>query len=608
MTVKEAASLAPERMTAKEAAGVALQRRAASPPGRAGAGHDRGEPGQQAGTGVPASTAGRAMPAAVQQRMENAFSADFSDVRVHAGSARATALGALAYTQGSDIHVAPGHWAPETGRGQELLGHELAHVVQQREGRVRATAQMKGVALNDDPALEREADAMGARAAHRGQPSHHGGEQALGAVARSPAQLPCAADRVTVQRAKRKRSDADADTESSTKRSRPKPAPEGVEIRRKAYTDIIDYLKQVRPMLEDDDDIELVEQWSKDADQLKNEGEKLERQYAEALNRQSRMPLGQELDTITSRLNNLLNTIKRTFPSTTGGFSALGRASELDVKIQKQGEPAPEGYTEDIAFTGGITLGGTLLSEQNKVFKKTGEVLAKNAVAGTHVLVMGRTSLPDDREVALNDLESQLGDVSSPQKTKYSGPPTGKPRGQTQAQAMGHTNATGYAWLAGIEGWKSSRWEWLHVRAASLGGATDSTNLVVGTRDANTHMMPFESHVATLARSAAQKGIYQPLEVTFSVEGQHGPAKHRVDKIKIEWNLEKKKESSEEDPSPLDETFEKLRIEDDVPESHGVAVFNPVHVGSSLSKTEVKHLEETLKKLREGLLDQEGSS
>ncbi|XXY47653.1 DUF4157 domain-containing protein [Sorangium sp. So ce269] len=176
MTAKEAASLAPERMTAKEAAGLALQRRAAFPSGRAGAGHDRGESGQQAGTGVPASTAGRAMPAAVQQRMENAFAADFSDARVHPGSARATALGALAYTQGSDIHVAPGHWAPETRRGQELLGHELAHVVQQRQGRVRATAQLKGVALNDDPALEREADAMGARAA-RGE----AGDQRAGA-------------------------------------------------------------------------------------------------------------------------------------------------------------------------------------------------------------------------------------------------------------------------------------------------------------------------------------------------------------------------------------------------------------------------------------------
>ncbi|WP_438031072.1 eCIS core domain-containing protein [Sorangium sp. So ce233] len=106
------------------------------------------------------------IPSPVKAKMEAAFGTDFSGVRVHPSSSRAVALGALAYTQGSEIHVAPGQWAPETTRGQELLGHELAHVVQQRAGRVRATAQYKGIKLNDAPALEAEADAMGARAAH----------------------------------------------------------------------------------------------------------------------------------------------------------------------------------------------------------------------------------------------------------------------------------------------------------------------------------------------------------------------------------------------------------------------------------------------------------
>jgi peptidoglycan hydrolase-like protein with peptidoglycan-binding domain len=108
------------------------------------------------------------MPEPVWAKMEGAFGADFSDVRLHAGSPRAAELGAVAFTQGSDVHVAPGHWAPETTKGQELLGHELAHVVQQRDGRVRETARRDGVALNDDPTLEREADAMGADAARGG--------------------------------------------------------------------------------------------------------------------------------------------------------------------------------------------------------------------------------------------------------------------------------------------------------------------------------------------------------------------------------------------------------------------------------------------------------
>ncbi|XXX71790.1 DUF4157 domain-containing protein [Sorangium sp. So ce134] len=117
------------------------------------------------GSGPDRAVNSTGIPSPVKAKMEAAFGTDFSGVRVHPRSSRATALGALAYTQGSEIHVAPGQWAPETRQGQELLGHELAHVVQQRAGRVQATAQYKGIALNDAPALEAEADAMGTRAA-----------------------------------------------------------------------------------------------------------------------------------------------------------------------------------------------------------------------------------------------------------------------------------------------------------------------------------------------------------------------------------------------------------------------------------------------------------
>ena len=80
------------------------------------------------------------MPARLRAQVEDGFAADFSDVRVRMESAHARAFKALAFTQGSEIHVAPGHWAPDTVKGQKLLGHELAHVLQQRAGRVRATA------------------------------------------------------------------------------------------------------------------------------------------------------------------------------------------------------------------------------------------------------------------------------------------------------------------------------------------------------------------------------------------------------------------------------------------------------------------------------------
>ena len=99
----------------------------------------------------------------LKAEMETTFDNDFSDVRVHAGSSKAGDVGALAYTQGSDIHVAPGQFQPHTTQGKQLLGHELAHVVQQREGRVAPTGEVGGMPLNDDPVLEKEAEEMAAK-------------------------------------------------------------------------------------------------------------------------------------------------------------------------------------------------------------------------------------------------------------------------------------------------------------------------------------------------------------------------------------------------------------------------------------------------------------
>ncbi|WP_437933047.1 eCIS core domain-containing protein [Sorangium sp. So ce341] len=126
-------------------------------------------PGVGTGSGPGRGVNSTGIPSPVKAKMEAAFGADFSGVRVHQGSTRAAALRAVAYTQGSEIHVAPGRWAPETRAGQALLGHELAHVMQQRAGRVRPTTTIAGVAINDDPALETEADALGAKAARGDQ-------------------------------------------------------------------------------------------------------------------------------------------------------------------------------------------------------------------------------------------------------------------------------------------------------------------------------------------------------------------------------------------------------------------------------------------------------
>ena len=78
------------------------------------------------------------------------------DVRVHYNSPEPATVQALAYTQGTDIYVAPGQ--------EQHLPHEAWHVAQQMAGRVEPTTEVSVLPVNDCIELEHEADVMGARA------------------------------------------------------------------------------------------------------------------------------------------------------------------------------------------------------------------------------------------------------------------------------------------------------------------------------------------------------------------------------------------------------------------------------------------------------------
>ncbi|MEM7102188.1 MAG: DUF4157 domain-containing protein [Bacteroidota bacterium] len=105
------------------------------------------------------------LPDNVKSKMETSFKSDFSDVRIHTNSKSAGELNALAYTQGNEIHFAKGQYDPSTKIGQSLIGHELAHVEQQRKGKVKPTTFADGIPVNDNHNLEKEADVKGKRAA-----------------------------------------------------------------------------------------------------------------------------------------------------------------------------------------------------------------------------------------------------------------------------------------------------------------------------------------------------------------------------------------------------------------------------------------------------------
>ncbi len=78
---------------------------------------------------------GAPLPEAVRSRMDAAFGQDFGDVRVHTGDAAsdaASGFNARAFAYGSDILFGSGQFAPGSKSGDELIAHELQHVVQQR--------------------------------------------------------------------------------------------------------------------------------------------------------------------------------------------------------------------------------------------------------------------------------------------------------------------------------------------------------------------------------------------------------------------------------------------------------------------------------------------
>ena len=90
--------------------------------------------------------------------MEQVSGMSLDHVKVHYNSSKPASVQAHAYAQGNQVHLASGQ--------EKHLPHELGHVVQQAQGRVKPTTQVNGMKVNDSPALEKEADVMGAKALH----------------------------------------------------------------------------------------------------------------------------------------------------------------------------------------------------------------------------------------------------------------------------------------------------------------------------------------------------------------------------------------------------------------------------------------------------------
>lgn len=108
-----------------------------------------------------ARSSGRSLDAQVQREMGEKMQADFGRVRVHTGEeahALNQQLSARAFTTGQDIFFRNEEYNPLSNRGQELIAHELTHVLQQGSGAVPAGGRMAVNAPGDR--FEQEADAV----------------------------------------------------------------------------------------------------------------------------------------------------------------------------------------------------------------------------------------------------------------------------------------------------------------------------------------------------------------------------------------------------------------------------------------------------------------
>ena len=160
----QAAAAPRDAGTAPRDPGAASPRDAAQPPqrsivdlfGRRGAGAE--SPGAtgpaEPARARPPNVTG--LPDALRSGIEALSGISLEDVRVHFNSALPATYDAHAIAQGTEIHIAPGQ--------ESYLGHEAWHVVQQLQGRASRPSPDGDGPVNDDPALEREADEMAARA------------------------------------------------------------------------------------------------------------------------------------------------------------------------------------------------------------------------------------------------------------------------------------------------------------------------------------------------------------------------------------------------------------------------------------------------------------
>lgn len=96
------------------------------------------------------------LPDDLKTNLESMSGMSLDQVKVHYNSPKPAKLEAHAYAEFPNIYIAPGQ--------EKYLPEEAAHMIQQMQGRVKASKKVNGTPINDNPSLEKEAIKEGQKA------------------------------------------------------------------------------------------------------------------------------------------------------------------------------------------------------------------------------------------------------------------------------------------------------------------------------------------------------------------------------------------------------------------------------------------------------------
>jgi len=543
------------------------------------------------------------LPDQLKAGIESLSGHSLDDVKVHYNSSKPAQLNAHAYAQGNQIHLAGGQ--------EKHLAHEAWHVVQQKQGRVRPSLQLKGkVNINDDVSLEKEADVMGRKAISEGiftnNPLQKKSKQTRNQV--SVKQREVSLDKEIIQ-AKFKRL-----SEERIKQIQIAHLEKGEELDG-------DYLEGLyENSLLTEDSLANPELYYKVItvtkavmNVVKNPltGERLASTpaalFANVRSEENAKSKEGEIDEDRNMLEILQSDLELWDVNENGPFSVKDVA---DAKKSLIGEEAGNKFTNDVVgnlLEGGIpeedsgSYGGIefrFLREQGDMYvdraieDEMKNVLAhidpKNKHTGINIIPESTTDLeyykylyntanlpyPDLRmgkyflfvnkdiedlfirviiqphtTAGIKDLSSKLvagsvGDLSKPlpdnpqanpktRKKKYTLSAKRGSRDSGQKAAMDGYSAKEYVNVFNEEQASSQSWEWLHLQGARLGGPNIPQNLVAGTSQANSHMIPYERAIYKLSKFSNLKPLEVYWKATLIKDGD-GNNTHIANSIQIE--------------------------------------------------------------------------